>query len=273
VLLMKSRMILAILLAMTLLLSIAKVYALSCRVEIHDNYAIMRYSCTATISNVTKVEKNYWHGFKTAILSVKYSVKKILGEVLGRHLSRDLGYKNVTVEVLDFSYSVTEPTTGTLKIDVSVTIKINIKANTTMFGKSICIRFRAMAPDINSTEFIYNNIPLNPAKCFFIYLKPFSVPLEKWRRTYNGTHTVFSYYVANMTLTTPFGTKVTVDPSEAIIVEGEATASGDYIEIKTVPTTTIAIVIAVIIALVVLVAIYLTKLRKKVVEVRTIRYI
>ena len=270
---MNCRVALVTVLLIVLLLSSVRIYALSCSIEVRDDYAIVKYSCTVTISNVSATEKNYWFGFKTAVLSVKYSVRRILGEVLSRHLSRDLGYRNASVEVLDFSYSVTEPTAGTLKIDVSMTIKIGVRANSTMLGKSICVRFRAMSPNINSTEFIYNNIPLNPAKCFFIYLKPFSVPLEKWRRTYNGTHTVFSYYVANMTLTTPFGTKVTVDPSEAIIVEGEATASGDYIEIKTVPTTTIAIVIAVIIALVVLVAIYLTKLRKKVVEVRTIRYV
>lgn len=98
--------------------------------------------------------------------------------------------------------------------------------NTTLTGKIVNAKWRALDAE---GELEFNFMRFNPARTLFFDFDEFSVPLEKWERSYNGTHTVFKLRVPNMTAVTGGGVVVTVDPVQTIIVEGYATGQGDYI--------------------------------------------
>lgn len=203
------------------------------------------YKAKVTITNVSDTEAKWWKGFVTSVEATKHAVRSILSEVIARHLIHDLGYRNVTVQVLDFDYTVSV-SNYTLNITLWLAMKLKIPVNITPLSTNINVKFRYMAPDYNDTRFTHNGIPLNPAKMFFIYWRAFDVPLDLWTRHFNGTHTIFTYS-ANITVTTPFGTVVSLDPTEEIVVLGYATGSGDVISISNVPFYFLGLIAVIII--------------------------
>ena len=116
-----------------------------------------------------------------------------------------------------------------VSIRISIDLDISGIANRTIGGLVIDTRFRYLTPD---QELEYSGIRFNPVQVFLWNLSCFNVSLDTWNRTFNGTHTIFSYQ-ANATVMALGGYIVTIDPQEAIVVEGEASASGDYIYVKT----------------------------------------
>jgi len=136
--------------------------------------------------------------------------------------------------------------TMTIQVKLHLAISGISEFDWTRGERRINAKFRWMNPEGTLS---YGGIAFNPARLFFINFRAFGVPLEEWSRSFNGTHTTFTYTVSKMTVYTHGGFSITIDPTETITVEGEATASGDTIVVKevAVPPTYIYIGLAIVV--------------------------
>lgn len=148
----------------------------------------------------------------------------------------------------------------TILVTVKVDLKITGVSNDTLTQRTYNVKFRGMNPDVEAE---YNAFKFTPARLFFLNLSAFNVPLEKWERAYNGSHTVFRYRVASTESYSYGGFTVTVDPEETLVVEGYAEAQGDVVTVNKITSSVVAgtSLLLPIIALIVIVAIAVAVVR------------
>jgi len=160
------------------------------------------------------------------------------------------------------------------KVTVEVRFKLVLSgiANSTFTGRVYNVKFRALNPDKTIECRGYR---FNPARLFFLNFRAFNVPLEEWARRFNGTHTIFSYTIRRLTLYTHGGVAVTVDPTEEIVVEGEAEAEGDTIVTKEITDKAVlgvGLAVAVVFLVIAVIALAPKLLKKTIIEAKTRRF-
>ena len=101
-------------------------------------------------------------------------------------------------------------------------------STTTFTGRYINAKLRYLRPVARVS---YGPYSFYLHKMFMMDLSAFNIPLEKWSRRFNGTHTIFTYSI-DYSITLETGAIIKVDPKQTIVVEGEATAEGDTIFVK-----------------------------------------
>ncbi|RLE41545.1 hypothetical protein DRJ16_06095 [Candidatus Woesearchaeota archaeon] len=136
-------------------------------------------------------------------------------------------------------------------------------------GRYINAKFRYINPDRTIS---YGGFIFSPARTFLINLHGFNVPLEKWTRTFNGTHTIFTMTV-DYTITIENGITITVDPTETLVVEGEATAEGDTIFVKERTTEFWITIVATAVTVAVVAYLAYVKIAKKALPTRPRKYL
>jgi len=131
------------------------------------------------------------------------------------------------------------------------------------------LRIRYMSPTTTlKSDNIEVKLPL-----LLLNLSAFKVPLEEWRWSFNGTHTVFTLHVPEIVYEHATE-KFTVDPLARITVEGYAKPEGDKIRVlpPTLVGATVAITIAVLIAVLIALGKALQK-QKQVIDEQNRRYV
>lgn len=118
------------------------------------------------------------------------------------------------------------------------------------------LKIRYMSPTATlRSENVEVKLPL-----LLLNLSAFKVPLEEWRWSFNGTHTVFTLHVPEIVYEHATE-KFTVDPIQKIVVRGYARAEGDKIHV--VPPTLVGIAVAIATATLIAVLLALGKALKK----------
>lgn len=118
------------------------------------------------------------------------------------------------------------------------------------------LKIRYMSPTATlRSENVEVELPL-----LLLNLSAFKVPLEEWRWSFNGTHTVFTLHVPEIVYEHATE-KFTVDPIQKIVVRGYARAEGDKIHV--VPPTLVGIAVAIATATLIAVLLALGKALKK----------
>ncbi|RLI87239.1 MAG: hypothetical protein DRP01_02415 [Archaeoglobales archaeon] len=138
-----------------------------------------------------------------------------------------------------------------------------------LLGWRINASLRYMKPIVRAS---YGPYSFYISRMFLMDLSGFDKPLEKWKREFNGTHTIFTDTISySVTLET--GATIKVDPTQTLVVEGEATAEGDTIIVKDY-TTLMWIGAGVIGVLLIVVMVYMTKRTKKIIaEEKKYKYV
>ena len=131
-------------------------------------------------------------------------------------------------------------------------------STTTLTGRYINAKLRYLKPVIRTS---YGPYSFYLHRMFMMDLSAFDVPLEKWSRRFNGTHTIFTYSI-DYSITLETGAIIKVDPEQTLVVEGEATAEGDTIFVKEYTTEFWMLIAGVAVAITVLILIAI-RVRKK----------
>jgi len=243
-------------LAITVVGNLSKAVSDKASIELYDFSSGAYDVINASALNVTESTtvtlnvEEAWRYVKDKTICMRINVTDVQGY--------PSSYVNLSLDKVALSFEY-----FTITIDVDLRLVLSGVSNTTTLERMFNVKFRAMNPD-GTVE--YNAFKFSPARLFFINFEAFDVPLEKWTRSFNGTHTKFTYTVPSLTLRTHGGYEVTVDPTETIIVEGEAEAQGDTIIVKEVATSTWLLIGLLAVIVVVAVVIAATKASKHTIE-------
>lgn len=199
-------------------------------------------------------------------------LKASLGQSLNKTLQRI--YNTSDVYIKDFNLAIDLLTRTTLIDGAFMRTGIfNLTQSFDLYGvvikNSSGTFIRGQFRHINVTErvdggrFGYHGWVFTPAKAMFMDLSVFSVPLDKWNRTFDAAANTTTFALArDINVTTPFGS-IIVDPELSLVVPGEASGVGDVIAIAPMlPTDLVPIKIIVptmIVATLSLVAYYLVR--------------
>lgn len=250
-----------LLLFVLVLVSVPPVSAMTSKIIVEDDRLTLEHHVKVNLTTLPDTVKTGLENMYNTMIVNKATMRGLLKTVLERYIHHTLSNK-INITYIDYNISINKTTiNNTTHLIVQIDFKLVVEGIRSggLFTKTYDLRIRKMNFNVSTS---YGATTIDCSRHLFLNLSAFSAPLEKWNRTFNGTHTIFRYHVRTIKVETE-GVVLEIDPEESIVVEGDVIASGDYIYVTdTTAMILFAGVIVLVVAGVVIGVLYATKKTK-----------